>query len=141
VVTYDTVIGVNNSDLKLKPGMTANVSIIIEHKDNVFQLKNAALRYRPPEAATSEPPKVVSAQAAAGSASSPSGQRPTAARERKPERTIYVLLTHEQDIAAYARRNVVMRDGLILKDFNVTQRLDAATELGKIAPIDSKVES
>src|SRR4029077_7827527 len=32
VVTYDTVIGVNNSDLKLKPGMTANVSIIIEHK-------------------------------------------------------------------------------------------------------------
>jgi len=34
-----------------------------------------------------------------------------------------------------------MRDGLILKDFNVTQRLDAATELGKIAPIDSQVES
>ena len=82
VVTYDTVIGVNNSDLKLKPGMTANVSIIIEHKDNVVQLKNAALRYRPPDAATAEPPK---------SASSPSGQRPTAARERKPERTVYVL--------------------------------------------------
>src|SRR5881398_1867047 len=48
-----------------------------------------------------------------------------------------IMVTHEQDIAAYARRNVVMRDGLILKDFNVTQRLDAATELGKIAPIDS----
>src|SRR5213592_3653676 len=32
VVTYDTVIGVNNADLKLKPGMTANVSIIIAHK-------------------------------------------------------------------------------------------------------------
>src|SRR3989454_6062601 len=52
-----------------------------------------------------------------------------------------IMVTHEQDIAAYARRNVVMRDGLILKDFNVTQRLDAATELGKIAPIDSQVES
>src|ERR1700704_164425 len=50
-----------------------------------------------------------------------------------------IMVTHEQDIAAYARRNVVMRDGLILKDFNVTQRLDAATELGKIAPIDSQV--
>src|SRR5881398_735717 len=48
-----------------------------------------------------------------------------------------IMVTHEQDIAAYARRNVVMRDGLILKDFNVTQRLDATTELGKIAPIDS----
>src|SRR5881398_4057853 len=51
VVTYDTVIGVNNADLKLKPGMTANVSIIIAHKDTVVQLKNAALRYRPPDAA------------------------------------------------------------------------------------------
>src|SRR5467141_822756 len=74
VVTYDTVIGVNNSDLKLKPGMTANVSIIIEHKDNVLQLKNAALRYRPPDAATAVQPK---------STSSPSGQRPTGARERR----------------------------------------------------------
>src|SRR5213593_4838826 len=52
-----------------------------------------------------------------------------------------IMVTHEQDIAAYARRNVVMRDGVILSDFNVTQRLDAATELGKIAPIDSQVES
>src|ERR1051325_8685483 len=50
VVTYDTVIGVNNPDLKLKPGMTANVSILIAHRDNVLQLKNAALRYRPPNA-------------------------------------------------------------------------------------------
>src|SRR6266567_1779281 len=82
VVTYDTVVGVNNADLKLKPGMTANVSIIIEHKDNVVQLKNAALRYRPPDAATAEQPK---------STSSPSGQRPTGARERRPDRTVYVL--------------------------------------------------
>src|SRR5204863_4736358 len=67
---------------KLKPGMTANVSIIIAHKDNVLQLKNAALRYRPPDAATAEQPR---------STSSPSGQRPTAARERRPERTVYVL--------------------------------------------------
>jgi putative ABC transport system ATP-binding protein len=51
-----------------------------------------------------------------------------------------IMVTHEQDIAAYARRNVVMRDGLILNDFKVTQRLDAATELGKIAPIDSQIQ-
>src|SRR5262249_60051817 len=54
VVTYDTVIEVNNADLKLKPGMTANVSIMIAHKDNVLQLKNAALRYRPVETVTAE---------------------------------------------------------------------------------------
>ena len=52
-----------------------------------------------------------------------------------------IMVTHEQDIAAYARRNVVMRDGLILKDFIVTKRLDAATELEKIAPIDSQIQS
>src|SRR5881394_156261 len=75
VVTYDTVIGVSNPDLKLKPGTTANVSIIVEHKDNVVQIKNAALRYRPPDATISEQPKASSAKATApGSTSSPSGQ-------------------------------------------------------------------
>jgi len=51
VVTYVTVIEVNNADLKLKPGMTANVSIIIQRRDNVLRLANGALRFRPPEAA------------------------------------------------------------------------------------------
>jgi HlyD family secretion protein len=94
VVTYDTVIGVDNKDLKLKPGMTANVSIIIAHKDNVLQLKNAALRYRPADA-TSEPH---AGAAQSGSRPSgpradgaPGGQRPSGARERKPERTVYTL--------------------------------------------------
>ena len=52
-----------------------------------------------------------------------------------------IMVTHEPDIASYARRNVVMRDGVILKDFNVTQRFDATTELQKIAPIDSETPS
>ena len=47
-----------------------------------------------------------------------------------------VMVTHEADIAAYARRNVLMRDGLVQNDFAVERRLDAATELPKIAPID-----
>src|SRR5216110_2063748 len=54
VVTYDTVIGVSNPDLKLKPGMTANVLIIVAQKDNVLQIKNAALRYRPSEGGAAE---------------------------------------------------------------------------------------
>ena len=37
-------------DLKFKPGMTANVSIIIAHKDDVLKISNAALRYRPANA-------------------------------------------------------------------------------------------
>jgi putative ABC transport system ATP-binding protein len=46
-----------------------------------------------------------------------------------------IMVTHESDIAAYARRNVVMRDGVILKDFEVSQRSNAATELEKIPSI------
>jgi putative ABC transport system ATP-binding protein len=42
-----------------------------------------------------------------------------------------VMVTHEQDIAAYARRNVVMRDGILLSDKVVTQRSAAKTELEK----------
>ena len=49
VVTYDTVIGVNNADLKFKPGMTANVSIIVAQRDNALKISNAALRFRPPD--------------------------------------------------------------------------------------------
>ena len=54
VVTYDTVIGVSNPQLKLKPGMTANVAIKIAHRDNVLQIKNTALRYRPPDTTPAE---------------------------------------------------------------------------------------
>jgi putative ABC transport system ATP-binding protein len=44
-----------------------------------------------------------------------------------------VMVTHEQDIAAYARRNVMMRDGLILNDHSVSQRFDAAAALENLA--------
>jgi HlyD family secretion protein len=47
VVTYDVVIQVDNKDLKLKPGMTANVSVLIEHKERVLKIPNAALRFQP----------------------------------------------------------------------------------------------
>jgi HlyD family secretion protein len=54
VINYDCVIGVNNSDLKLLPGMTANVSIIIAERDDVLKVPNAALRFRLPEAVAAE---------------------------------------------------------------------------------------
>ncbi len=47
VVTYDVVIDVDNKDLKLKPGMTANVSIITANKDKVLIVPNSSLRFTP----------------------------------------------------------------------------------------------
>ncbi|MCX7826155.1 MAG: efflux RND transporter periplasmic adaptor subunit [Verrucomicrobiae bacterium] len=50
VVTYDTIISVDNSELKLKPGMTANVMIEVASRENALRVPNAALRFKLPEA-------------------------------------------------------------------------------------------
>lgn len=47
VVTYIAVIGVANKELKLKPGMTANVSVETRRKDDVLKIPSAALRFKP----------------------------------------------------------------------------------------------
>ena len=64
VVTYTTVIDVPNREQKLKPGMTANVTIGIEQKDDVLRVANAALRFRPPmDEAAKKPGGMMRAQA------------------------------------------------------------------------------
>jgi len=47
VVTYDGVIDVENPELLLRPGMTANITFVAAQKDNVVRLRNAALRFAP----------------------------------------------------------------------------------------------
>ena len=47
VVTYNVVIGVDNSDLRLRPGMTANVSIIVADREDVLRIPSQALRFKP----------------------------------------------------------------------------------------------
>lgn len=54
VVTYDTVIGVTNSDYSLKPGMTASVSIVVAQHNNILEIPNAALRFTPVDMAEVE---------------------------------------------------------------------------------------
>jgi HlyD family secretion protein len=48
VVTYDVVVSAKNPEQRLLPGMTANVRILIDQKESVLQVPNAALRFRPP---------------------------------------------------------------------------------------------
>ena len=47
VVTYDVVVGVDNSDLALKPGMTAAVKIVVDERADVLRVPNQALRFAP----------------------------------------------------------------------------------------------
>lgn len=56
VVTYDAVIDVDNPDLKLKPGMTANVTVTYADRKDVLRVPNPALRFRPPADLSDRPP-------------------------------------------------------------------------------------
>ncbi len=47
VITYTTVVEVDNSDLKLRPGMTANASVITSEKTNILRIPGSALRFNP----------------------------------------------------------------------------------------------
>ncbi|HEY1957099.1 MAG TPA: efflux RND transporter periplasmic adaptor subunit [Polyangiaceae bacterium] len=49
VVTYDAVIKVDNDELELRPGMTANVTIVYAQRKEVDAVPNAALRFHPPD--------------------------------------------------------------------------------------------
>jgi HlyD family secretion protein len=72
VVTYNVVVSVDNQDLRLKPGMTANVSIVVAQRDAVLKVPNAALRFTPPNAGPSDrtaggkPAKAKGSEQAAG---------------------------------------------------------------------------
>lgn len=85
VVTYDVIISVDNAELKLKPGMTANVAIIVAQARDTLRVPNAALRYRP--AANNESPP--------GTGGGPSSRGPRGGNRSAPsnslERTVYLL--------------------------------------------------
>jgi len=73
VINYDCVIGVDNNDLKLLPGMTANVSVIVAQKKDALYVPNAALRFKPPETIAAEAKTNLVVQAAASKAGSSGG--------------------------------------------------------------------
>ncbi len=75
VVTYDAVIDVANPDLKLKPGMTATVSIVTDRRRDVMAVPNTALRFRPEGAPA--------AGAATGSVAGTAGGAQASTRQRR----------------------------------------------------------
>lgn len=87
VVTYDAVIDVENPELELKPGMTANVTVVVIEKDDVLKVPNAALRFRPG-------PEIIPAGSA--SAGAPAGPPPGGGGDgegpgRREQRTVWAL--------------------------------------------------
>ncbi len=96
VVTYDAVIEVENNDLKLRPGMTANAKVTYERREDALRVPNAALRFRPPPSlaasasaalSAAPPPPDAGAPHAAPSGSSsapPASSASASGRTRRP---------------------------------------------------------
>jgi HlyD family secretion protein len=72
VVTYDVVVEFENPDFRLKPGMTANVAIVVAKKEQVLKVPNSALRFNPPKGTREE---VMAARPAGGTSGPASRQR------------------------------------------------------------------
>ena len=96
VVTYDAVVGVDNQELLLKPGMTANVEFLVSKKSAVVKIPNAALRFKPPSE-KQQTPVAAEQQVARAGGGGRGGERNAGQRARSQEGrlskegTVYVL--------------------------------------------------
>jgi HlyD family secretion protein len=88
VVNYATVIEVSNPDMKLKPGMTANVFIVVAQREQALKLPNTALRYRPASVASAKTTPTSPTGSGAPRGGGISGRM---RGERQSARTVYVL--------------------------------------------------
>jgi HlyD family secretion protein len=85
VVTYQVIIAVDNPTLRLRPGMTANITLTVAQANNVLRVPNAALRFRPSNVKSMDMEKVAESSSSS-SGESPEGAPPAdKAADRKAE--------------------------------------------------------
>jgi HlyD family secretion protein len=82
VVTYDAIVDVDNPQLELRPGMTANVTFVVAERQDVLRIPNAALRFRPPTGARGS-------RASAGSGSAPGPGAPATAPRDASQKVVF----------------------------------------------------
>jgi HlyD family secretion protein len=103
VVSYDCVVSVTNSDYKLKPGMTANITFIVAQRDDVLTIPNGALRFHVPDNAVvltnTTVPQVTTATNGENVAGGPGGRRGGGrGRGNRPVlHTVYLLVGDGKD--------------------------------------------
>ena len=111
VVTYDVVIQVDNKDLSLKPGMTANVSIRVRDFKDVLKIPNAALRYRP----SSEKKKVE------GEKEPPGARVHIVGKDGKPEAVHVKTGTSDGTFTRLVEGNLKAGDAVIVAEIRKNQ--------------------
>jgi HlyD family secretion protein len=131
VVTYTAIIGVDNADLKLRPGMTANVTIVSGQKDNVLVVPNTALRFKPSTTSGSRS-RPSGGPAASGSAGAPRAWGGAQSRSGNPDEgeTKVVYLPDGVNV-----KPVRIRTGLT--DGSYTELLDGALHDGQQVVVEA----
>jgi len=111
VVTFDVVVGVDNRELALKPGMTAATRIIVDQRDNVLRVPNQALRYTPGGLAGAATPQ---------SGTAPNGARKTARlwvlRDGRPVALAILAGLDDDNFTEIAEGDLHLGDQVILAE-------------------------
>jgi HlyD family secretion protein len=137
VVTYDAVIDVSNEELRLKPGMTANVTVVYDQRDRVLKIPNTALRFKPP-------PDLIAASRTSSAKSIAEGE---ARGELRPPRPTGTSTTGAPDLPD--RRTVYVKRGLQvapvpvrigLSDGSFTEIVEGALKAGDLVVVEAKAD-
>jgi HlyD family secretion protein len=122
VVTYIVVIGVDNKELLLKPGMTANVSIETARKENVLKIPSAALRFKPKGGKGTKEAKV------AGNAK----EKPAGAEALKPKKgagqQVFILGAENKPVAVPVKTGISNGGQIELVEGNLKENDEVVVE-------------
>lgn len=125
VVTYVVVIDVDNRDMRLKPGMTANVNIETARRDNVLKIPSSALRFKPKDAAAPGKP---------GKAAGPRKEMQPAAAGKQPERKaapgqqVYVLNQEKKPVPVPIKTGISGDGHVEVEEGNLKEGDEVVTE-------------
>jgi HlyD family secretion protein len=112
VVTYVVILKIENREKKLMPGMTANISVVTERRDDVLKIPAAALRFTPPADALETPSKKSDDEKSAGQGGLfvVPRRRPDAANGKNSEQTVWLV------------DNGVLKGSVTINDIGVSDR-------------------
>ena len=133
VVTYVVVVNVDNSDLKLMPGMTANVSVEVAKKDDVLKLPPAALRFKPKSKGDDVKGKgngdrpAASAQRPANGAGPGGGSKGAPGKNREKSQKVY-LLKEGKPVAAAVKTGIANNSSIELLEGELKEGDDVIIE-------------
>jgi len=136
VVTYETIVQVDNPGQRLRPGMTANVGIVVAKKKHALSMPNAALRYRPPEEFT--------AKAETDEASQPAMEKKKPGGKKQKSHVTVWVLRHERPAPVRIKVGVTdgsyaeVKEGLQEKELVIVATQTSGAKQSGTNPLDPK---